>query len=474
MDFIREAISQNPHWESGIVEFPRVSDHLVSREAFPKLKKAASSKFIVLLRGLRRTGKSVLARQLMQELIAQGMEASEICWFEFDRSMGAGPDDINSLIHFFKNRGAKVIVFDEIPFAKGWQDTLKRHYDLSDLKFVATGSSALELDKHSVESLAGRFMALRVKPFSFGEYLLLRGIPLPKSEQEMAKAEEEMVLRADEYLRSGGLPEAILLNEAERKEYIMNAVLSPLFFKDLPAVFPSANPDMLLKSLELLSATCGSTFQFQSIAEVLGCSHPTAASQVELLERALIARQAFNYTGSVMKQKRTAKKIIIEDNGILAVLHPGVSSGALAENLVGRVAEANRFWRDSERREVDFVVPEKKLAIEVKYQEHTTSSDEKNLKYFLGRHAGWKGLLITKKEERDGEIRHIPLWKWLLQNEPSQANCLREACDRPAYGRQLEEEAKRVNKGIETEMQEIRKGKIKTKSIGEIKSKYKG
>ncbi|MEK7540192.1 MAG: hypothetical protein AAB558_03005 [Patescibacteria group bacterium] len=43
-----------------------------------------------------------------------------------------------------------------------------------------------------------------------------------------------------------------------------------------------------------------------------------------------------------------------------------------------------------------------------------------------------------------------------------------------AYERQLEEEeAKLVNKGIELEMQEIREGKIKTKSLESIKKKYK-
>ena len=43
-----------------------------------------------------------------------------------------------------------------------------------------------------------------------------------------------------------------------------------------------------------------------------------------------------------------------------------------------------------------------------------------------------------------------------------------------AYERMLEEEEVRlVNKGIELEMQEIREGKIKTKSLESIKKKYR-
>jgi Arc/MetJ-type ribon-helix-helix transcriptional regulator len=43
-----------------------------------------------------------------------------------------------------------------------------------------------------------------------------------------------------------------------------------------------------------------------------------------------------------------------------------------------------------------------------------------------------------------------------------------------AYERTIEEEeVKLVNKGIEFEMQEIKTGKVKTKSLDQIKKKYK-
>ncbi|MDP3741778.1 MAG: AAA family ATPase, partial [Candidatus Micrarchaeota archaeon] len=155
MDFINETISQNGHWEGGKITIPR-TDALVERTAFLQLEKAAGSKFIAVIRGLRRTGKSVLARQLMQKTINQELKPTEVGWFEFDRSMGATYDDLDKLVKFFESRGVKLVVLDEVAFVKGWQDVLKRHYDNSETKFIVTGSSALELDKRSSESLAGR------------------------------------------------------------------------------------------------------------------------------------------------------------------------------------------------------------------------------------------------------------------------------------------------------------------------------
>lgn len=414
MDFMKEAISQNEHWETGKINISRIDNNLILRDVFPYFEKEMKTKFIVILKGLRRTGKSVISKQILQKLILDGINSKKLCWFEFDRAMGASANDLDTLINFFKSRGGEYLVFDELAFVNGWQDIIKRHYDKSNIKFIITGSSALELDKRSAESLAGRFVLIEVKPFSFHEFLLLKRYLLPKTELDYIKLGDNLVVYCDEYIRVGGLPEAIIMKDSERKEYIKNSLLNPLFFKDIPAVFPSANPDLMLKTLELLSASIGSTFQYQTIAQVLGCTHPTISAQIDMLKHSLLAYLLFNYTGSLMKQKRTAKKINLGDNAIAFTLNPEITIGSLAENVVAETINAKYFWRDNKNREVDFIIPEDKLAIELKYQNTITKSDENNLKYFLDKHKGWKGILLTKNKEKLGEIEYIPLWKWLL------------------------------------------------------------
>lgn len=414
MDFIKEAITQNGHWENGIVTIARIDGQLIQREIFTAFENAVKSKYIVILRGLRRVGKSVLAKQLLQKLLQNGAKPTELAWFEFDRAMGTTVEDLHNLIRFFQSRGAKTIVFDELAFVKGWQDIVKRHYDRSELKFIITGSSALELDKRSAESLAGRFKLIVVKPFSLGEFLLLNDSYFPKTEGEFVKYSENGIIRCDEYIRIGGLPETLKMEKNEAEEYVKNSLITPLFFKDIPVVFPSANPDLLLKTLELLTATVGSRYQLQTIAQVLGCSHPTISSQIEILDRSLIVRTLYNYTGSLIKQKRTAKKIAIADNAIITMLNKDINVGSLAENLVAESMQAKYFWRDNEGKEIDLIFPKEKIAIEVKYQNIITGADEKNLRYFLERNTGWKGIIITKNKEELGDIPAVPLWKWLL------------------------------------------------------------
>lgn len=414
MDFIKEAILQNTHWESAKIEFARAGPRLIERDEFSALEKYAASKFITLVRGLRRCGKSVLVRQYMQKLLEKEKEPKSIAWFEFDRQMNAGADDLDSLAKYFISHGARTIVFDEIQFVAQWQDVLKRHYDRTNVKFIASGSSALELDRRSAESMAGRFELVGLKPFNFAEYLDAKGIK-PQSVRDIEKNALLYGQECEQYIASTGFAEAIEMQESTRKkEYIRNAVIDPVFYKDIPAVFPSAKPDFLLRVLELLSHTIGHEYAYQSIANVLQCSYPVVAQNIAFLEKSLVVNTAFNYTNSLTKQKRTSKKIIFADNGIASVFDPSVSLGALAENAAAIHSNSCHFYRDNAGNEVDIILPQKKLAIEVKYQSHIQPNDEKGLRHFLNLHPDFKGIMLTKNEEKEGRIRRIPLWRYLL------------------------------------------------------------
>lgn len=416
MDFVREAIAQNRHWVSGVIEFPRFSGVLVERRVFRRAWELAGSKFITILRGLRRVGKSVLARQLALKWAGAGGGVAQVAWFEFDRDMGASSADLHSLLNFFEARGCRFIVLDEVAFVPAWQDVLKRHYDRTDLKFVVTGSSAVELDWRSSESLAGRFEIVELKPFSLSERLEFKSIKPPQNAFEEAGMAEVLEAECAEYLDFGGLPEISGQEEQQKRfSYASQSLLNPLFYKDFPAVFPRANPDLLRKALELLAATAGSTYQTQPIAQVLGCTQAEAATQIGLLEKTLLVRTAYNFTSSVVRQKRTAKKIVFADTGVLKALKPDAPLSVLAENAAIDFLDAGFFWRDSMGHEVDAVIPGQKLAVEVKYSNNVVSNDERNLRYFLERRSGWKGILVTKNDwDEKAELPRVPLWKILL------------------------------------------------------------
>ena len=115
------------------------------------------------------------------------------------------------------------------------------------------------------------------------------------------------------------------------------------------------------------------------------------------------------------------KKYYFIDNGLLNLFLQNPET-SLLENLVAvelcrRYGKENVFYLNAEK-EIDFVVPDEKLAIQVSYsiKDQTTWDREiPPLAKYASKNPDWQCLLITYDEEgtEDG-INMIPVWKWLL------------------------------------------------------------
>ena len=98
------------------------------------------------------------------------------------------------------------------------------------------------------------------------------------------------------------------------------------------------------------------------------------------------------------------------------------SESSLLENMVAvelcrRYGKENVFYLNADK-EIDFIIPEEKLAIQVSYSIKDQMTWDREVpplvKYAKG-HQGWKCLLITYDEESNEGISVVPVWKWLLE-----------------------------------------------------------
>ena len=93
-----ELEQHNPHWKEGFL-YPFDKQRVL----FPRLEKNLTNRQIIALYGLRRTGKTVLMKQLINLLIAKGIARTEILFFSFDEEQ----PKIKSLISAFEKSGQK-------------------------------------------------------------------------------------------------------------------------------------------------------------------------------------------------------------------------------------------------------------------------------------------------------------------------------------------------------------------------------
>jgi len=439
---IREIQKSNPWWYHKKEQLPSYK-----RTIFSSLEKYLKNKHIFAIIGLRRVGKTVLMKQLI-ESIRSSINAENILFFTFEEQWGSTAI-LEEILYFFletKAQSQRTYIFlDEIQKVKGWEEILKRFYDRTPtIKFVVSGSASLNISK-SIESLAGRIIDVYIGPLSFKEFLDFHGIHLQIRETTMEYSffttlyqnnlhqKEKLVSLFNEYLFKGGFPEiATEKDDILIQKYIKNSVIDRIVLKDIPDEFPIKNIAALRGIIEFASRESSGILVIDSLASILGINKETTSNYVEYLKRAFILHILYNYTPSIGKQLRTSKKmhlvlpsiaIATESYGRDVLTHPEIL-GRYVESLCAVMLsfkyEKLFFWRTPQKDEVDIVVKGKKLLpIEVKYQSQITNQDYKSLIKFCKRFHTNHALIISKEtfEKRTFQGIHIecvPAWVFML------------------------------------------------------------
>jgi predicted AAA+ superfamily ATPase len=374
---------------------------------------------ISALIGIRRVGKTVILRQI----IAQKLEDKKNLplFFSFDQEiLPALKNPLAEIIDFYlkhilKKPLAKIhqttyLFFDEIQLVPFWQDTLKRYYDLNqNLKFVISGSSSLFLQEKSKESLAGRIFEQTLPPLTFNEYKKIGRVP----------PEEESTAFAD-YLKYGGFFEELeITNEQRKKEFLREWVVGKVLERDLPRFFRLFDQQILRLLFYVILGTAGQNVVLSKIANELDISPTTITNYIGILEKTLLLSSVFNYAGSFVRRERRLRKIYPASPnflGLLPVFPPDL--GAMAEtyvfNILKNIFHQEIFFFQERGITADFFLPEKKLVIEVKFQEKIHPADYKNLRLVMKKKKYERGILLTKNftEEKkfpEGVITSLPV-----------------------------------------------------------------
>lgn len=142
----------------------------------------------VVLRGPRRVGKTVLVRQVIDCLLADGVEATRILYVPFDEiaTLGRLQDPILAIARWYESQmlgrtfnesaragGGAYLFFDEVQNLDAWAPQVKHLVDNDEVRVLVTGSSSLRIEAGR-DSLAGRITTLDLGPLLLREIAGLR------------------------------------------------------------------------------------------------------------------------------------------------------------------------------------------------------------------------------------------------------------------------------------------------------------
>lgn len=293
---------------------------------------------MVFLSGPRQVGKTTLALRLL------GGDEKNPAYFNWDYE----PDQRRLLrLEFPPHR--RLLVFDEIHKYKRWRNWLKGVFDKSrsERQFLVTGSARLDLYRRGGDALTGRYHFYRLHPLSLRE-LDPQGSP---------KTVEAL-------LRLGGFPEPFFAQSERSLRRWQQERLHQVLRDDLRDLEKVEEVVLISRLAERLPDLVGSPLSLNALREDLQVAHGTVKNWLHILEKLFVLFRIAPFGSSKI---RAVKK---EMKGYLWDWSSVPEPGGRFENMVacqllkychfledteGFPMEL-RYLRDTDKREVDFVV----------------------------------------------------------------------------------------------------------------------
>ncbi len=315
---------------------------------------------MVFIGGPRQVGKTTLALSL----VGEGADETHPAYFNWDDPRAAA-----RIRRLELPPGESLIVLDEIHKYARWRNLVKGIYDTekSRRRIVVTGSARLDYYRKGGDSLANRYRYFRLHPFSLGE---LSASPT-KSD-------------VDSLLRFGGFPEPFLLQDDREHRIWQRDRVARVVREDLRDLEQVREISLVEQLVDLLPARVGSPLSIKSLREDLEVDHKTVERWITILENLYLCFRISPFGASRVRAVKKERKLYLWDWSMAP------EGGARFENLVasqllkychfiedteGHAMEL-RFLRDTDKREVDFVVLKDRkpiFAVECKSGERSVS-----------------------------------------------------------------------------------------------------
>jgi predicted AAA+ superfamily ATPase len=321
---------------------------------------------MVFLGGPRQVGKTTLAQGLIENF-----HDDHPAYLNWDS------DQHKSRI---KNRewpkSEPLIVFDEIHKFKSWRNLIKGYYDTlkNTHSFLVTGSARLDHFRKGGDSLLGRYHYYRLHPYSLPELKFEKGA-------------------LERLIRYGGFPEPYGVADARQLRRWHMQRLSRLIRTDLKDWEEVKDLEKIFSLAELLPEKVGSPLSMNSLAGDIEADFKTIKRWLGVLSSIYYTFQIAPYGAAKIRAVKKEQKLYMWDWSQVQ------SQGSRFENMVAShllkfchyqedvegYSMELRYLRDTDKREVDFVVLKEKkpiFAVECKTGERAVSP---HIRYFHDR-----------------------------------------------------------------------------------------
>lgn len=378
---------------------------MIPRHITPKLHLALKHRPVVYIQGGRQTGKSTLARTLINKNYkADYIPLDDLAVLAIVKNDPKG----------FLNNYPGNLIIDEVQMAPDLLIAIKHLVDNDRRpgKFVLTGSSNLFTLPKISESLAGRVDIYRLLPLSQSEIEgnkfhlvdeLFKG--RTKSLFEIkGKGKKQIITR----IIRGGFPEIVTNRNVSLTARWFNSYVTTLLQRDVRDIASIDNLEVFPQILGILASRSGGLTNFADISRETSVPQTTLKRYISILRMAFIIEMVPSWSNKMEQRFVKSPKIFFNDTGLLSYLSgftekrletDSKALGMAMENfvfaeLVKLHSYSDNFftiyhYRTHLDEEIDFILERndgRSIAIEVKSSETIKPDMAKNIKVFQGKY----------------------------------------------------------------------------------------
>ena len=275
---------------------------------------------IKVLTGIRRSGKSVMLKLLMEELKNIGINEKQFIYINFENLKYRNLKNYERLYDFILNKvddkyKSYYIFLDEIQEVEEWEKCVNSLRVDEDFNFdiYITGSNAKLLSGELSTYLAGRYIEFVVYPFSFKEFFEI----IQEKNQEI-KVKEAF----QKYVKFGGMPflHNLDYNFEASMQYLQDLYAS-IILKDITQRNNIRDTDLLERIINYVVMNIGNTFSATSISKFFKSENRKVATEtilnyIKACEEAFLVYRVARNDLLGKKILNVNEKYYIADHGI--------------------------------------------------------------------------------------------------------------------------------------------------------------
>lgn len=392
---------------------------MIIREHYLKqIRPFYESDLIKIITGIRRCGKSVILKQVLNELEAAGKK----CLFlDFDqRPVRANIPDADALISYvnaYLSKEKLYVFLDEVQNVEGWNEAA-RTLRLYNASLFITGSNSKLLSREFTKELSGRYVSFRIRPFVYRE---------AKEYADQLGRRFELI----DYLVWGGFPAALELQDEESMRRYLNDLNNTIIYNDLENRYNIRKKDVFERIADYTLVSNARIFSAKSISDYMkgqniSISVPTVIKYLGYLKEAYVIEGIPLYSPKAKAKLNYYYKLYDEDVSLNSIRISG-SRYDLTHNLENIVLNELLYLGyevsvySNKSREIDFraVRDGKQYLVQVAYSVAEDKAYDREFSAFAGIDNTVKKIIITNDDidYSTSTVYHYKLRDFLLMNE---------------------------------------------------------